>query len=95
MDTFYERIRNNSKTLTDVIYSNVITPDNISGNLTATISDHLSQFLIAPDTFFNLTLTKLNIIERDWSKYDLENVILGYLCVDWKNLIKSDNGNVD
>ena len=32
------RIRNNSKTLTDNIYLNVITPNNISGNITATIS---------------------------------------------------------
>ena len=38
------RIRNNSKTLTDNIYLHVITPNNISGNITA-------QFLIAPDIF--------------------------------------------
>ena len=47
------RKRNNSKTLIDNIYSNVITPNNISGNITATISDHLPQFLIAPDIFSN------------------------------------------
>ena len=40
------RIRNNSKTLIDNIYSNVITPNNISGNITATISDHLPNFLL-------------------------------------------------
>ena len=39
------RIRNNSKTLIDNIYSNVIIPNNISGNITATISDHLPNFL--------------------------------------------------
>ena len=38
------RIRNNSKNLIDNIYSNVITPNSISGNLTATISDHLPNF---------------------------------------------------
>ena len=43
------KIRNNSKTLIDNIYSNVITPNNILGNLTSIISDHLPQFLIAPD----------------------------------------------
>ena len=31
------KIRNNSKSLTDNIYSNVITPNNISGNLATTI----------------------------------------------------------
>ena len=42
-------IQNNYKTLIDNIYSNVITPNNILGNLTAIISDHLPRFLIAPE----------------------------------------------
>ena len=41
------KIRSNSKTLVYNIYSNVITPNNILGNITATISDHLPQFLFA------------------------------------------------
>ena len=89
------RIRNNSKTLIDNIYSNVITPNNISGNITATISDHLPQFLIAPDIFSKPLSTKMNIFETDWSKFDQENFILDYLSVDWENLIKSNCGNVD
>ena len=64
------RIRNNSKTLIHNIYSNVITPNNISGNITVTILDHLPQFLIAPDIFSNPTSAKLNIFERDRSKFD-------------------------
>ena len=52
------RIRNNSKTLIHDIYLNVITPNNISGNITVTISNHLPQFLIAPDIFSNPTSTK-------------------------------------
>ena len=55
------RIINNSKTLIDNIYSNVIIPNNIPGNIIATISDHLPQFLIAPDIFVNPPSTKLNI----------------------------------
>ena len=89
------RIRNNSKTLIDDIYSNANTPNNILGNITATILDHLPHFLIARDIFSNSPSTKLNIFERDWSKFDQENFILGYLAVDWENLIKSNNGNVD
>ena len=57
------RIRNNSKTLIDNIYSNVITPNNISGNITATISGHLPQFLIAPAIYPNPPSAKLNIFE--------------------------------
>ena len=58
------------------------------------MSDHLPQYLIAPEIFSNPSTTKLNIIERYWSKFDEEIFILGYLSVDWDNLIKSDNGNV-
>ena len=77
------RITNNSKTLTENIYSNVITPNNMSGNISATTSDHLPQFLIVPDIFSNPPpSTKLNIFERDWSKFDQENFILDYLSAD-------------
>ena len=40
------RITSHSNTLKDNIFSNVTDPDMISGNLTATISDHLPQFSI-------------------------------------------------
>ena len=59
------RIRNNSTILFDSIYSNVITPNDISANITATISDHLPQYLVAPDIFSNTPSTKLNIFQRD------------------------------
>ena len=89
------RTRNNSKTLIENIYSNAITPNNISGNITATILEHLPQFLIDPDIFFNPPSTKLNIFEKDWSKFEQENFLLDYLSLDWENLIKSNNGSVD
>ena len=88
-------IRNNFKTLIDNIYSNLITPNNISGNITATILDHLPQFLIAPDILPNPPSKKPDIFERDWSKFDQEKFILDYLSVDWENLIKSNYGNVN
>ena len=49
------RITSNSKTLIDNIFSNIFGPDSVSGNLTATVSDHLPQFVIA----FNISLTHL------------------------------------
>ena len=48
------RISSNSNTLVDNIFSNVIDPDIISGNLTASISDHLPQFPIIPNMFDNI-----------------------------------------
>ena len=67
------RMASHSNTLIDDIFSNVIDPDIISGNLTATISDHLPQFAIVPNMFGNILGNKSNIHERDWFKFDQEN----------------------
>ena len=52
------RITSHSTTLIDNIFSNVIDRDIISGNLTATISDHLPQFAIIPNMFGNISGNK-------------------------------------
>ena len=67
------RITSHSNTFIDNIFSNVIDPDIISGNLTTTISDHLPQFSIIFNMFGNIPSNKSNIYERDWSKFDREN----------------------
>ena len=66
------RITSRSNTLIDNIFSNVIDTNVISGNLTATISDNLSQFAIIPNMFGNILGNKSNIYERDWSIFDRE-----------------------
>ena len=58
------RITSHSNTLIDNMFSNVIDPDIISGNLTATISDYLPQFSIIPNMFGNISGNKSNIYER-------------------------------
>ena len=55
------RITSHSNTLIDNIFSNIIDPNIISGNLTATISDHLPQFAIIPNMFGNISGNKSNI----------------------------------
>ena len=67
------RITSHSTTLIDNIFSNVNNPDIISGNLTATISDHLPELAIIPNMFGNILGNKSNIFEWDWSKFDQEN----------------------
>ena len=89
------RITSHSNTLIDNIFSNVIDPDKISGNLTATISDHLPQFAIVPNMFGNISGNKSNIYERDWSKFDRENFILDYFSVEWEDLLKIDELKAD
>ena len=89
------RITSHSNSLVDNIFSNIIDPDIISGNLTATISDHLPQFSIIPHIFGNIAGSKSNIYERDWSKFDRENFILDYFSVEWEDLLKIDELNAD
>ena len=89
------RITSHSKTLIDNIFTNVILPDSISGNPTATISDHLPQFLIVPNIFSNPLSNKSNIYERDWSNFDQENFILDYFSIDWNETLKIDEQNID
>ena len=84
------RITSHSNTLIDNIFSNVIEPDIISGNLTANISDHLPQLSIIPNMFGHIPGNKYNIYERDWSKFDRENFILDYFSVGWEDLLKID-----
>ena len=89
------RYASHSRTLIDNIFSNVISKDIICGNITATISDHLPQFLVSPNTFANPPSNKSNVFERDWSKFDQENFILDYFDIDWSNLLNLNEKNVD
>ena len=89
------RHTSHSRTLIDNIFSNVISKDIICGNITATISDHLPQFLVSPNTFANPPSNKSNVFERDWSKFDQENFILDYFDTDWSNLLNLNEKNVD
>ena len=84
------RITSHSKFIIDSIFSNYISQEIISGNLTA-ISDYLPQFLIAPLIFSNAPNKKSNISERDWSKFNHEEFILDYFAMDWPNILKLQN----
>ena len=87
------RTASHSNTLMDNTFSNVIDSYIMSGNLTATISDHLPHFSIIRNVFGNISSNESNICERDWSKFDGENFILDYFSVDWENLLKTDDNS--
>ena len=92
------QLTSHSKTLIDNIFSNIISPEAISCNLTSTISDHLPQFTIVPNVFSNPPLpqiNKANIFERDWSNIDQENFILDYFSTNWDIALKIDKQNVN
>ena len=89
------RITSHSKTLIDNIFSNYISHEIISGNITATISDHLPQFSFVPNILSNPPTQKSNYYERDWSKFKQENFILDYFDKDWTDLLQIDQQNID
>ena len=89
------RIMSHSNILIDNTFSNVIGPDITSGNLTATISDHLPQFSIIHNMFGNISGNKSNIYEKHWPKFDRENFIIDYFSIDWEDLLKIDQLNAD
>ena len=84
------RIRDSSKTLIDNIFSNTLIENTISGNLTATISDQLPQFIILSDVFSNPPSNKSNNYERDWSNFVQENFIIDYFSIGWNSLINNN-----
>ena len=89
------RITSHSKTLIDNIFSNYISHEIISGNITATISDHLPQFSFVPNILSNPPTQKSNYYERDWSKFKQENFILDYFDKDWADVLQIDQQNVN
>ena len=70
-------------------------PNIISGNLTASISEHFSHFLVAPNIFFNASYHKSNDFERDWSRFDQENFVLDYFSVECVCVLLSPNTNTE
>ena len=83
---------NKGNFLTQKRFSNIISTDIVSGNLTATISDHLPQFPIAPEIFRNSPSKKSNYLERDFNQ---ENFTLDYFSVNWKNIFNLQKCDVN
>ena len=89
------RIGNTSKTLTDNIFSNSLSNETVSGNISASISDHLPQFSIFPDIFTDYPSPKSNVVERDWDNFNQQNFILDYFELDINHLLNSAPNDVD
>ena len=67
----------------------------VSGNITATISDHLPQFLFVSNVFSNPSCQKSNIYERDWSKFFQQNFVLDHFDKDWSDVLQFDQKDVN
>ena len=82
------RITNASSTLIDNIFSSVSDCPNISGNICASISDHLPQFCIFGSTKSSDS-GKGDVYKQKWSQFDQENFILDFLEIDWNSSFES------
>ena len=92
---FPTRIVEESKTLIGDIFTNHLNLETVSGNITASISDHLPQFSIFPNIFAYSPTPKLNIYERDWKQFNQQEFILDFFSTDWVSIINLDQNNVD
>ena len=64
------RLTGHSKNFIDNIFGSLTWYEGVSGNITATTSNHLHQFLIAPNVSANPSSNKSNIFERNWSSFN-------------------------
>ena len=54
------------------------------------LSDHLPQFLFAPNVLSKVSCQKSNIYEIDWSKFIQADPVLDYFDKDWSNFLQLD-----
>ena len=87
------KINRSTDTLIDNIFTNQINPDMISGNLSASISDHLPSFLIIPKHNQNHLPKKHNIFKRDTKNFNRENFLLDLLSINWDDKISYEDAN--
>ena len=88
------RLTNRSKTLIDNIFSNSIETDNVSGNLTCTVSDHLPQFLIVNNSSKQIPKDH-NITTRNMRNFNQENFLSDLQDLDWDDMLDIQKGDVD
>lgn len=91
------RVTDRSSSLIDNIFvSNDLSNDmdNLSGNLTIAISDHMPQFVLLKGSDVNKNRPILSKI-RDWSKFDKDKFIAEYNSYDWDSFVDNNDLNID
>ena len=88
------RLTSSSKTLIDNIFISSSSYELTAGNIVSSISDHLPQFVLLNNAG-SLSNNQPHIYRYDWSNFDRENLILDYLNIDWDELLKLQDGNIN
>ena len=89
------RVTSHLQTIIDNIFSNYVSKEVVSGNLTSTISDHLPQVLFIPSMFSDNPATKSNIFERSWKNFNQAEFVMDYFDKDWSSILNLKLGNVN
>ena len=89
------RVTGHLQPIIDNIFSNYVSKEAVCGNLTSTISDHLSQFLFIPSMFSDNLARKSNIFERSWKNFNQAEFVMDYFDKDWSNILNLKHGNVN
>ena len=84
-----------SKTLIGNIFSNFVSPEIISGNITATISDYLPQFSFVPNILSNPSTKKSNYYEIESFNLNKKTLYLTILIKIGLDLLQIDEQNVN
>ena len=72
-------ITSHSNTLINNMFSIVIDPEIMSGNLTATISDHLPQFSSISNMFYNISGNRSKRLVQIWLKKFYSRLFFGWV----------------
>ena len=89
------RVTSHSQTIIDNIFSNYVSKEAVSGNLTSTICDHLPQVLFVPSMFSDNPATKSNIFERSWKNFSQAEFVMDYFDKDLGSILNLKHGNVN
>ena len=85
-----------TSTLIDNIFSNSTSLEEIeSGNVTSTLSDHLPQFIFLPEFFSKISVTKSNILRRDWKKFESSKFISDFNQINWEQILHNKENDVN
>ena len=89
------RITPRSKTLIDNIFTNSANESSISGNLSYSISDDLAQFRIYPEFKTKRHWKQEKIYKKNYSKDNLSNLKNKLQNIDWLNVLKANQNEVE
>ena len=67
----------------------------MSGNISSSISDHLSQCFKLPDFFPNSLPTKYNIIFQEWKNFNNQLFLENFEKINWNQVLELNQDHVN